>query len=79
MDELKRIEEKERKADRRKTLCKGYRNTHDFKFKTMHVFHSAINHGIITKYMANNEQSKLAKSIREFKNKTRPSNPQKHK
>ena len=38
MDELKRNEkEEEQKADRRKMLYKGYRNTHDFtKFKVIH-------------------------------------------
>ena len=32
-------------------------------------------HGIVTMHMANDEQNQLTESIKEFKMKTRPSNP----
>ena len=51
----------------------GYNKTNYFKkFKTMCAFGNDIRTGTLDMYMTNNEQNHLEKSIKEFKNKTRP-------
>ena len=73
IDEIERIEEEERKADRSKIVYKGSNETYDFRrFKTIHVFGKEIGNCIINISMANDEQNQLSKHIREFKSKTRP-------
>ena len=45
----------------------------------MRAFCDTIKSDIITLYMASNEQNRLAKSIKEFRSKTIPSNEKKKK
>ena len=47
VNELKRIKEKEQKADKeRNMLCNGYKITNDFtKFRNIHAFGNAIKNG----------------------------------
>ena len=74
---IKRIEEEERKADRSKMVYEVYNKTYYFKkFKTIRVFGNEIRNNIINMSMANDEQEQLSKHIREFKNKTKPHNPE---
>ena len=75
VDEIGKIEEEERKADRSKMVYEGSNETYDFrKFKTILVFGNEIRNNIINKSMANDEQNHLSKYIREFKSKARPQN-----
>ena len=72
IDEIEKIEEEERKADRAKMVFKGSNETYDFrKFKTIRVFGNEIRN-IINMNMANDEQNHLSKHIKEFKSKTIP-------
>ena len=60
VDEIERIEEEERKADRSKMVYKVFNETYDFrKFKTICVFGNEIRNNIINMSMANNEQNQL--------------------
>ena len=57
-------------------VYKGYNKTCNFrKFKTIRAFDNDIKNSFINMSMVNNEQNHLAKHIREFKNKTRPQDP----
>ena len=57
VDEIEKIEEEERKADRSKMLYKASNETYDFrKFKTIRVFGNEIRNNIIDMNMANDEQ-----------------------
>ena len=79
VDEIERIEEEERKADRSKMVYKGSNETYDFrKFKTIHVLGNEIRNNIINIFMANDEQNQL-KRINESKSKTRPQNSESEK
>ena len=56
-DEIEKIEEEERKADRSKMIYKASNETYDFrKFKTIRVFGNEIRNNIIDMNMANDEQ-----------------------
>ena len=82
VDEIERIEEEERKADRSKMVYKGSNETYDFrKFKTIRVFDNEITNNIINMSvnMANDEQGQLLKRINEFKSKTTPQNSESKK
>ena len=55
-------------------LYKGYNKTYDFtKHKKIIAFSNKVKNGIITLYIAIDRQNQLERSIKEFKNKTRPS------
>ena len=80
VDEIERIEEEERKADRSKMVYKGSNEAYDFrKFKTIRVFDNEIRNNIINMNMANDEQDRLLKRINEFKSKTTPQNSESKK
>ena len=56
IDEIERIEEKEKKADGSKIVYKGYNKIYDFrKFKIIRVFGNEIKNNIINISMANDE------------------------
>ena len=60
VDEIKRIEEEERKTDRSKMVYKGSNETFDFrKFKTMRLFGNEIRNNIVNMSMANDEKDHL--------------------
>ena len=66
---------KENNVDKEKMLCKEHNKTYDFKkIKVIRTFGDAIKNGTITMYMAKDKQKQLAKSVREFTRKTKPSN-----
>ena len=74
-NEIERIEEEEKKADRSKMVYKGYNKTYDFrKFKRVHVFSNKIRNNIINMRMASDEQNHLAKYIKKIKTKIKPQN-----
>ena len=74
-NEIEKIEEEERKADRSKMVCEGSSKTYDFrKFKTIHGFGSEFRNNIINMSMANDEKNLLSKHIREFESKAAPKN-----
>ena len=75
INEIKRIEEKEKKANRNKMVYKATNKTYDFrKFKTIRAFGSEINNNVISMNTANAEQINLAMHIKDFANKTKPRN-----
>ena len=64
MNELENIRKQKQKIDKKK-LYRGFKTIFDFgKFKTMPSSRDAIRNNIITMYMANDEQDKLAKKIK---------------
>ena len=66
-NEIEKIEEEERTADRSKMVYKASNEMYDFrKFKTMHAFGNEIRNNINDMSMANDEQNHLAKYIKEF-------------
>ena len=80
IDEIEKIEEEERKADRSKMVNQGSNETYDFrKLKSMRVFGKEIRNNVINMSMANDEQNHLSKHIREFKSKTRSQNSKSEK
>ena len=75
VDEIEKIEEEERKADRSKMVYDGYNKNYDFrKFETIRLFGNEIRNNIINMSIANEEQDQLSEHVREFKRKTRPQN-----
>ena len=67
VDEIKKIEENERKPDRSKMVYEGSNETYDFrKFKTILVFGNEIINNIINMSMANDEQDQLLRLINEL-------------
>ena len=55
---------------------RGYRKTFGYtNFKATCTFGNDIKSGVITMNRANNEQNPLAKEIKAFNRKTKPSNP----
>ena len=75
VDEIERIEEEERKADRSKIVYKAFNETYDFrKFKTIRVFGNEIRNNIINTSMANDEQDQLLRYINKLKSKTKTHN-----
>ena len=77
INEIKRIEEQEKKASRNKMVYKSTNKTYDFRnFKTIRAFGSEIKNNVINDDMANNEQNELLKHIEEFTSSTRPRDPE---
>ena len=77
INEIKRIEEEEKKVNRNKMVYKVTNKTYDFrKFKTIRAFGSEIKNNVIDEDMVNNEQNELLKYIEEFSSRTRPNNPE---
>ena len=70
IDEIERIEEKERKVDESKMAYKASNETYDFrKFKIICVFGNEIRNNIIDMSMANDEQDQLLRYINKLKSK----------
>ena len=77
INEIKRIEEEEKKVNRNKMVFKATNKTYDFrKFKTMQAFGSEIKNNVINEDMVNNEQNELLKHIEEFSRSTKPQDPE---
>ena len=58
MNELERIQEEDKKVDRRKTVSKIYKKRYDFgKFKTIRFSGDNIKNNFINMNMANDEQN----------------------
>ena len=75
INEIKRIEEKEKKANRNKMVYKSTNKTYDFRnFKTMRAFGNEIRNNAINMNMANADQVNLTMHIKDFTNKTKPRN-----
>ena len=74
INEIKRIEEIEKKADRNKMFYKGTNKTYDFRnFKKIRAFGNEIRNNVITLDTANIEQTNLLSYVYDFsrkKNKT---------
>ena len=80
INEIKRIEEIEKKVDRNKMVYKGTNKTYDFRnFKTMRAFGNEIRNNIISLDTANIEQANLLSYIYDFTKKTKPRDPEKKK
>ena len=79
INEIKRIEEIEKKVDRNRTVYKGTNKTYDFRnYKTIRAFGNEIRNNIISLDTANIEQAKLLSYISDFM-KTKPRDPEKRK
>ena len=75
INEIERIEKKERKVDRSKLVYKESNETYDFrKFKTIRVSGIEIRINIINMSLTNDERDQLLRRINEFKGKTRSQN-----
>ena len=73
INEIKRIEEQEKKVNRNKMVYKATNKTYDFrKFKTIRAFGSEIKNNVINEDMADVEQNELLKYIEEFSSSTKP-------
>ena len=67
INEIKRIEEIEKKLDRNKMVYKGTNKTYDFrKFKTIRAFGNEIRNNVISLDTANIEQTNLLSYIFDF-------------
>ena len=76
-NEIKRIEEQEKKVNRNKMVYKSTNKTYDFrKFKTKCAFGSEIKNNVINEDMGNVEQNELLKHIEEFNSSTKSRNPE---
>ena len=77
INEIKRIEEIEKKVDRDKMFYKSTNKTYDFRnFKTIRAFGNEIKNNVISLDTANIEQVSLLSYINDFI-KTRPRDPEK--
>ena len=77
IDEIKRIEEIEKKIDRNKMVHKGTNKTYDFRnFITKRAFGNEIRNNVISLDTANIEQANLLSYISDFM-KTKPRDPEK--
>ena len=75
INEIKRIDEIERKVDRNKMVYKGTNKTYDFRnFKITGAFGNEIRNNIISLDTANIEQANLLSYIYYFTKKTKPRN-----
>ena len=75
INEIKRIEEIEKKIDRNKTFYKGTNKTYDFRnFKTIRTFGNEIRNNVISLDTANIEQANLLSYVYDFTKKTRRRN-----
>ena len=80
INEIKRIEEIEKKIDRNRMVYKGTNETYDFRnFKTIRAFGNEIRNNIISLDTAILEQANLLSYINDFIRKTKPQNPEKRK
>ena len=72
INEIKKIEEIEKKVDRNKMVYKGTNKTYDFRnFKRIRTFGNEIRNNVISLDMANMEQANLLSYISDFL-KTKP-------
>ena len=79
INEIKRIEEIEKKVDRNRMVYKGTNKTYDFRnYKTIRAFGNEIRNNIISLDTANIEQANLLSYINDFM-KTKPRDPEKRK
>ena len=79
INEIKKIEEIEKKVDRNKMVYKGTNKTYDFRnFKTIRTFGNEIRNNVISLDTANMEQANLLSYINDFI-KTKPRDPEKRK
>ena len=79
INEIKRIEEIEKKVDRNRMVYKGTNKTYDFRnFKTIRAFGNEIRNNIISLDTANIEHANLLSYISDFM-KTKPRDPEKRK
>ena len=79
INEIKRIEEIEKKVDRNKMVYKGNNKTYDFRnFKTIRTFGNEIRNNIISLDTANIEQANLLSYISDFM-KTKPRDSEKRR
>ena len=79
INEIKRIEEIEKKVDRNRIVYKGTNKTYDFRnFKTIRAFGNEIRNNVISLDTANIEQANLLSYISDFM-KTKPRDPEKRK
>ena len=79
INEIKRIEEIEKKVDKNRMVYKGTNKTYDFRnYKTIRAFGNEIRNNIISLDTANLEQAKLLSHINDFM-KTKPRDPEKRK
>ena len=77
INEIKRIEEIEKKVDRNRMVYKGTNKTYDFRnFKTIRAFGNEIRNNVISLDTANIEQANLLSYISVFM-KTKPRDPKK--
>ena len=77
INEIKRIEEIEKKVDRNRMVYKGTNKTYDFRnFKTIRAFGNEIRNNVISLNTANIEQANLLSHINDFM-KTKPRDPEK--
>ena len=77
INEIKRIEEQEKKVNRNKMVYKSTNKTYDFRnFKTIRTFGKEIKNNVINDDMANNEQNELLKYIEQFSSSTKPRDPE---
>ena len=75
INEIKRIEEIEKKVTRNKMVYKETNKTYDFRnFKTIRTFGNEIRNNVITLDTANIEQANLLSYVYNFSRKTRPRN-----
>ena len=79
INEIKKIEEIEKKVDRNKIIYKGTNKTYDFRnFKTIRTFGNEIRNNVISLDTANIEQANLLSYINDFM-KTKPRDPEKRR
>ena len=79
INEVKRIEETEKKVDRNRMVYKGTNKTYDFRnFKTIRAFGNEIRNNVTGLDTANMEQANLLSYISDFI-KTKPRDPEKRK
>ena len=78
INEIKRIEEIEKKVDRNRMVYKGTNETFR-NFKTIRAFGNEIRNNIISLDTANLEQANLLSYTNDFIRKTKPRNPEKRK
>ena len=79
INEIKKIEEIEKKVDRNKMVYKGTNKTYDFRnFKTIRTFDNEIRNNVISLDTANMEQANLLSYISDFM-KTKPRDSEKRR
>ena len=80
INEIKRIEELEKKVDTNKMVYKATNITYKFrKFKTIRAFGNEIRNNVIDTDMANEKQNELLEYVTKFRRGTKPNNPESKK